>query len=318
MKTRRTKILKVLLAIVPALLLALVLQPAAALADSYKVTIQCNGNEGSLDFGSVTTTSYTQDADADYDYMLQNIPTPSPNSYYVFVYWTADTQINLYPEDIQNPPDPIPANTAFTTQQLSQAMFQQETTVTAHFRSSFHTVTYDSEDVTRGWITYSGWQGVVIATETVVDDKCPTFVDTDRAGEREYAVHAEDGWEFSYWTTTVDVTLANGGGTIEAGQPISQEQMLNVMVESNLTFVAHFKQPSVDPDPDPDPVDPVDPDTPDGSDSQGGADIVKPVSDSGAKVLPKTADALPAATTAVALGAGVVVAGAVLLRKRCQ
>ena len=119
------------------------------------------------------------------------------------------------------------------------------------------------------------------------------------------------GYEFDYWTANVALEIDDGNNTdpqaegatiIKAGDPITDEQLKLALLNDDVILTAHFKQTSVDPEPEP-----VNPD---------GGDTIKPA-DTG-KLTPKTGDTLPGATAAVALGAGVAVAGAALLKKRHQ
>ena len=241
--------------------------------------------------------------------------TPSPNENYEFAYWTADRVVY----DTVNDGGviylvPVPLETRLTTYQLSYYYVAGETTFTAHFkRTPPYTVTYTSAG-----------NGTVSPTSEQVEaegdsPKGPTTITPDA------------GYEFSHWTADKDVEVANEDATqaisltsndngadaqaatttITAGQPITPEQFSRILMADDVEFEAHFKQTSVDPDPEPEPV------NPDGGDDSG-SDTIKPADGADGKVVPKTGDALPGATAAVALGAGVAVAGAALLKKRHQ
>ena len=280
MKLNRIGTLKSLLAIVPVLLLALVLQPAVTWAH----TIEYFSYNGSYieDWTSGTwvysTIKEVDDGDA--------IPFPAtlPASGLEFSYWMSDTPVHLANGNVIDSAEPL------TYEQLGQVVAWEPQYFYAVFETWRPTVTY----------TTDGNGSVSPATEQVSVGNHPVGATS---------LEPKDGYEFEYWTANVAVELSDGT-TIDMGEPIITDEIPDIVVSSDITLTAHFKQVSVDPEPDP--VDPVDPDNTDGGDT------IKPVDDTDGKVVPKTGDALPGATAAVALGAGVVVAGAALLRKRCQ
>ena len=150
-------------------------------------------------------------------------------------------------------------------------------------------------------------------------------------------VHPKEGFEFDYWTADVDIYDTWPGSEwlmrlIPANTPLETEELCTptdpasqLYVAENTVFTAHFKPTGGDPEPEP-----VDPDGGDESGDTDGSDTIKPTGDTDGtdtikltndthgEPTPKTGDTLPSATAAVVLGAGVVVAGAALLRKRCQ
>ena len=182
----------------------------------------------------------------------------------------------------------------------------EDVTFTAHFkRTPPYTVTYTSAG-----------NGIVSPTSEQVaaegdSPKGPTTITPDA------------GYEFSHWVADKDVEVANEDATqaisltaneadaqaatttITAGQPITPEQFGRILMADDVEFEAHFKEIKVDPEPEP-----VNPDS--------GDDTIKPADGANGKLTPKTGDTLPGATAAVVLGAGVVVAGATLLKKRHQ
>ena len=119
---------------------------------------------------------------------------------------------------------------------------------------------------------------------------------------------ANKGYEFDYWTASdlVQIPGETNKDTIYFGEgdPISADQLTQIKVFQGLTFTAHFKK-------DPNYVEPDDP-------ADSSSNTIKPADSSAAKPVPKTGDTLPGAVAAVALGAGAIVAGAALLRKRFQ
>ena len=57
------------------------------------------------------------------------------------------------------------------------------------------------------------------------------------------------GYEFAYWTADATVYRAGSGTAIPAGTALSSDQLQNkVTVKSDVTFTAHFKQSSENPD----------------------------------------------------------------------
>ena len=127
---------------------------------------------------------------------------------------------------------------------------------------------------------------------------------------------ASASYEFDYWTSNVDVYSLSSGllTAIPRDTPLTTEEVNSYYIDQDTTFTAHFKQTG--PIPEPDPVDPDE-----GGDESGdadGSDTIKPADDTTGKLTPKTGDTLPGVTAAVALGAGAIVAGAALLRKRHQ
>ena len=236
-------------------------------------------------------------------------PQIAASANYAFDYWTADQDVyNLAWSDARDTYllEKVEADTPLTTEQLASYYVADDTTFTAHFkRTAPYTVTYTSAG-----------NGTVSPTSEQVEEgdspKGPTTITPDA------------GYEFSHWTADKDVVVANEDATqaisltandnaadaqaatttITAGQPITPEQFGRILMADDVEFEAHFKQTSVDPEPEP-----VNPD---------GGDTIKPADGEGGKLTPKTGDTLPATTAAVALGAGVVVAGVALLRKRGQ
>ena len=160
----------------------------------------------------------------------------------------------------------------------------EDTTFTAHFkRTTPYVITYETDG-----------NGTVNPTSEEVENAfdCPT-------GSTPVA---NENFEFSHWTANKEVVIGiEDAQTIAAGDPITTEQLKQVIVTDDITFMAHFVAKDVDPEP-------ADPDDSDDK-------TVKPASD---KPVPKTGDTLPGAMAAVALGAGAVVAGSALLKKRGQ
>ncbi len=291
MKSTHTTIRKALLLVVPAVLLAFVLQPVVAVAwDTATVTYETDGH------GTVTPEST--------ETVLQSYPvydssdwievgyvgdvTADSTERYEFDYWTADKVVYIGIEGSPYYMKAIPIG-AEITDALSSGYgyyIAEDTTFTAHFkRTAPYTITYETDG-----------NGTVDPTTEEVTNA----FDNPQGS----TPSAKEGFEFGCWTANVDVVLGTEEPlTITAGNPITTEQLKQVIVTDDITFTAHFAEKDVDPDPDP-----VDPDDSDDK-------TVKPASD---KPVPKTGDTLPGAVAAVALGAGAIVAGAALLKKRFQ
>ena len=227
----------------------------------------------------------------------------TPDSGYAFVYWTANKDVKVADATqaimLTGSEDDVAPQAATTTiksgqpisaEQFAQIVMSDDVEFTAHFiRTPPYTVSYKTDG-----------NGSVADEFETIENAFDSPLGTE--------VTANKGYEFDYWTASTDVQIMDEDGTtlitIAKGKKITDEQLKKVLVTDDITFTAHFKQTSVDPEPEP-----VNPD---------GGDTIKPADDKGGKLTPKTGDTLPGATAAVALGAGVVVAGAALLRKRHQ
>ena len=303
--------IKALLVVVPAVLLAFVLQPAGAVAaTSVHVTYAVDGP------GSVTPAydANPEEVLISKSYSLYDLSTfiwageisgavVVPTSDSEFEYWTADKTIyRAYLDNALYFMKPISAGTPLdsllydvlpredggsATEYSEYYFVTEDTTFTAHFkRTTPYVITYETDG-----------NGTVNPTSEEVENAfdCPT-------GSTPVA---NENFEFSHWTANKEVVIGiEGAQTIAAGDPITTEQLKKVLVTDDITFTAHFKQTSVDPEPEP-----VNPD---------GGDTIKPADGANGKLTPKTGDTLPGAMAAVALGAGVVVAGVALLKKRGQ
>ena len=212
---------------------------------------------------------------------------PQPDAGYEFAYWTADKDVyvlfdgKLMREEAEH--------TTFQPEDIVKTLYvAEDTTYTAHFkRTAPCSVTYKS----------AGNGSVNPTSESVAVGSTP----------KGPTITPNTGFEFDYWTASAEVYFIDGQGNVtqfDVDDPISADEFVQLSIEDDITFTAHFKQTSVDPEPEP-----VNPD---------GGDTIKPADGEGGKLTPKTGDTLPGATAAVALGAGVVVAGAALLKKRCR
>ena len=308
MKLMHTSRAKVLTSVVSALLLALVLQPACALATTAaEVTYTTDGN------GSVKPASewvefdtyiyegvdrgWTSPDTGEYLWAASISTWPTITTYpdgdkgYDAVdYWTADVDVFIpYPGYEGVFVKRISAGQSISDFQIADGpvYVYRDTKFTVHFKKTFattYTITYKTD----------GNGTVEPASETVQDGNKavgPTKVE------------AKDGFEFEYWTADVAVTLSDGT-SIKAGDPIISDEIPDINVTSAITFTAHFKEKGSDP---------VTPD----SDSDDSSDKVKPADGTSDKVLPKTGSTLPGVGVAIALCAGsVITAGVLFARKR--
>ena len=235
-------------------------------------------------------------------------PTIVPDANYAFDYWTANKNVEVADADTQavmladsNSDVEAQASTttidkgeAISTDEFSRIVTSDDVTFTAHFkRTAPYTVTY----------TTDGNGSVTPETEEVLEGKSP----------KGPSITPNANFEFDYWTANTEVYYIDDENNIvefDVDDQISADELKKLSVEEDVVFTAHFKEAPVDPEPEP--VDPDDPDNPDGGDT------IKPVDGEGGKLVPKTGDTLPGVTAAVALGAGVVVAGVALLKKRYQ
>ncbi len=213
--------------------------------------------------------------------------TLSPNPGFQLAYWTANKPI-YYKLD-ENTWVEIGVNTP--VDDLTGIYVADDTTFTANLERYAYAITYKT----------AGGGTVSRETELVELGDYPVGC----------TITPNKGYEFDYWTANVALEIDDGNNTdpqvegattIKAGDPITDEQLKLALLNDDVILTAHFKQTAVDPEPEP-----VNPD---------GGDTIKPA-DTG-KLTPKTGDTLPGATAAVALGAGVAVAGAALLKKRHQ
>ena len=327
MKLMHTSRAKVLTSVVSALLLALVLQPACALATTApEVTYKVDGE------GAVTPTFETVDSSTMWQYRIKTNEeaaekydiltgdpvytrqitgsTAVPNDDSEFGYWIADVDVYV-PWDASEP-NPyylkcITAGTPITSADLCAKatiyIEMRNVEFTAHFTEKLptYTVSYTTEDPSHGWIIDSNTgETVSDAEESVLRLNSPTM----QSGAKAYEPHAADGWEFDYWTASIDLDIYEGGtGTviqIPFGQSITTEQLKQSQIPENVTFTAHFKETGSNP---------VTPDS-DATPKDGSAGDAS-------KVLPKTGSTLPGVGVAIALCAGsVITAGVLFARKR--
>ena len=234
-----------------------------------------------------------------------NVPEASPRSdhpdWYVFDYWQLRNPCFIYEDDVAAQACDttrgkwVPSGTHLTSEQLARATIlgsNQDIVPLFHIE---YPITY----------TTDGHGSVSPTSEKVPLEARKMLEGGSLVGA---TPTANKGYEFVYWTASdpVQIPGESNKDTIYFGEgdPISADQLTQIKVFQGLTFTAHFKK-------DPNYVEPDD-------SGDSSSNTIKSADSSAAKPVPKTGDVLPGATAAVALGAGVVVAGAALLRKRFQ
>ena len=149
--------------------------------------------------------------------------TQSPDEHHNFTSWTVDKAVTLTNGDT------IPAGSTITEDQITQVVVTDNLTFTAHYEMKQYTVRYASD--TCGKVTG-------ITTETVNSGDNPTGT----------TLQTNTGCTFLYWTADTDLTLKDGT-TIKAGDPISEEQLKQAIVSSDIVFTAiHSVNPLTVPD----------------------------------------------------------------------
>ena len=88
-------------------------------------------------------------------------------------------------------------------------------------------ISYYAKQYTVEYISDKNGEVDDIKTENVIAGKNPSGSTTTPA----------DGYEFDYWIANKDVTLTDGA-TIKAGNPISLEELTEIVVDNNLVFTA--------------------------------------------------------------------------------
>ncbi len=245
MKFKRTTILKALLAIVPALLLALILQPSVALGENtYTLTYSADGC--TFTKGTTQCTSYSEQVSSG------SCPADSPttvttDAYHAFIGFTAD--VDLYVRNVGY----FPAGTTIQFSMIKSVIVTQDTILTAHgstdtsYRSQWH-ITYVTDANRHGSVDPSG--------EWVADPGS-----TYRSFPSGSTPTPDTGYELDYWTVatgTMDsgtvicnnVCLYNTDGTllrtIAASDHLTSDQVKHLGFEygkeANITLVAHFKR----------------------------------------------------------------------------
>ncbi len=231
----------------------------------YTITYEAD-EHGSFTDGSKTTET------VQYGSTPANVPATSPDMGYELHCWTANVEVELLDGT------KVPLGSSLTPEELLQVKVTKDVTFTVDFIQVAALVSYTTDG-----------NGSVNPTSELV-----TLYESPEGAKPT----PKSGYAFDYWTANVEVFIPDGDEDVLAqfdpGDPISDEELKQIAVTSEVTFTAHFKQTS------------------------DGSDTIKPADGTSGKLTPKTADTLPGATAAVALGAGAVVAGAALLKKRSQ
>ena len=134
-----------------------------------------------------------------------------PNQGYVFTKWIADTNVTLKDGTTITKGDPI------TSEEIKQVVVNSDITFTAYHAKQY-TVNYQSDE--NGKIDG-------ITDEAVEENKNPSGTDQS----------SNDDYILSHWIADVDVTLEDGT-IIKAGDPITTEQIEQVIVNQDITFTA--------------------------------------------------------------------------------
>lgn len=153
------------------------------------------------------------------DVMSGQNPTGSestPNEHYEFDHWIADKNVTLGDGTTINAGEPL------TEEQVQQVVVTSDLEFTAIHEMIVYEVEYTSDD--NGSITGT-------TNEEVNSGDSPTGSTST----------PNENYEFDYWIADEDVTLVDGT-TIAAGEPLTEEQVKQVVVTSNLTFTAIHKE----------------------------------------------------------------------------
>lgn len=134
-----------------------------------------------------------------------------PNQGYVFTKWIADTNVTLKDGTTITKGDPI------TSEEIKQVVVNSDITFTAYHAKQY-TVNYQSDE--NGKIDG-------ITDEAVEENNNPSGTDQS----------SNDDYILSHWIADVDVTLEDGT-IIKAGDPITTEQIEQVIVNQDITFTA--------------------------------------------------------------------------------
>ena len=216
MKQKPLAILTTLLAIVPALLFTLLVQPATALADdTYWPISYVAGEHGQMSgdlFGESRLDGETlQDSDSA-EWCLY------PDVGYKFDYWYTDVAVQC------STGESLAANTPISREKIKTVVADKAMTFTAHFVAVVdeYTFAYAANAAEQGSVSFT--------SEQVKKGSTPTGP----------VLSPASGYEFDYWMADDAVTLTDGS-IIYSGEHISNDQLKQVKAESNVHFSAFFK-----------------------------------------------------------------------------
>lgn len=136
----------------------------------------------------------------------------TPNEGFVLDHWIADVDVVLTNGDTIDAGEPI------TDEEVEQVVVTEHIEFTAIHRDARLNVIYESDE--NGEITG-------VTDEVVMPGETPEGSESTPA----------DGYEFLYWIADKTVTLEDGS-EIQAGGPITPEQLLQIVVEEDLVFTA--------------------------------------------------------------------------------
>ncbi len=141
--------------------------------------------------------------------------TTTPIEHYVLAYWAADKDVTLEDGTV------ITAGEAIAPEEITQIVVTENLTLTAIHEEIHYHINYTSDD--SGIITG-------IEDEDINIEQNPTGSEAT----------PNKGFEFDYWTADVDVVLVDGT-EIKAGEPISSDQVKQIVVEQDIVLTAVYK-----------------------------------------------------------------------------
>lgn len=239
MRTKHTTMAQVLLAVLPALLLAFVLQPAVSLADDVTHTVTYLVGDAHIDPMSIDHSSdlvrdgHNISLDATIPHAYEN------DSNYWFDCWTADKDVELL-----NVAGVFPAGTPLSRNQADLIIVTQDIKLTAHsialyddstMLEKYATITYttDGHGVFRGDLD--------AMSERVSIFSGPASIPTPEPNDNyEFAYWTADVPIFNYWSEAVKNNW-DSGDFILAGTHLKTNWLSLVKVRENTTFTAHFR-----------------------------------------------------------------------------
>ena len=140
----------------------------------------------------------------------------TPEEYYELVYWTADVDVILE-DDME-----IPAGQPISPEDIKNIVVDQDITFTAIFEKIQHTISYESEE---------GGEITGITEEPVDHEGSPSGSEAT----------PDEGVEFDHWVADIDIILEDGT-EIKAGEPITPEQVKQIIVDQDLTLTAIYRE----------------------------------------------------------------------------
>ena len=228
--------LKSLLAVVLALSLVLMGQPAEALAGTAKVTFESDGKgtvSGDYDLDLSTSASVYESGAVVTLGELRNPDTIQPNTGYVFDYWTADVILYRARFFLYVDPAPIGYHISSFSEEFYTA---SDVTLTAHFKRQPAKVTYKTD----------GHGSVSKSEESVeLNEEYPCGAETLSVGKTSgTTANPTDStkYAYDYWIADKAVYKYENDQltTVSAGTKLTSPE--DYYVAEDVTFTAYFKQ----------------------------------------------------------------------------